>query len=384
MAYIRSLKLKDNMGSKKYLVLGAGVGKAIALILAKSANTRLVGIGDMDAEKASKVSDFVNKFSRSKKCIPMLFDAEKVQYPIMLFKAFDVVVSALPAKYNLRLAEMAIKANVNFCDLGGVVEVTEQMLKLNDEYPNMPVSVIPDCGLMPGLGVLVAKKLMLDLGGAESLEILVGGLPQKPQPPTFYQKVFHQEGLKHICYDMAPILSDGKVVLVKPFHGYCQLNVPELRRFSEMFNGCIEAFVTAGASLAANSFRDWGVKNFSEKTVRWPGYVEFFKNIPPNKFESAVEKFLTIPVSDENPDLVWMRVTAENGARQKSVSLLDLYDSNTGLTAMQRTTGFTTAVMAEMMAERKTELGVCTPENAFDETVMNEVLDRVSALIPLN
>lgn len=371
------------MGSKKYLVLGAGVGKAIALILAKSANTRLVGIGDMDAEKVNRVSDFVNKFSQSKKCLPMLFDAEKIQYPIMLFRAFDVVISALPAKYNLRLAEMAIRAKVHFCDLGGVVEVTEQMLKLNEEYPNMPVSVVPDCGLMPGLGVVVAKKLMMDLGGAESLEILVGGLPQKPQPPTFYQKVFHPEGLKHICYDKAPILSDGKVELVKPFHGYYQLNVLELQSFSKIFNGRIEAFVTAGASLAANSFQGWGVKNFAEKTVRWPGFVEFFKDVPAHEFESAVEKFLTIPVDNENPDLVWMRVTAKNDTEQKSVSLLDLYDSSTGLTAMQRTTGFPTAVMAEMMAEGKTKSGVCTPENAFDYPGTNEALDRIGQLMPV-
>jgi lysine 6-dehydrogenase len=257
------------------------------------------------------------------------------------------------------------------------------MLKLNDKYPHMSVSVVPDCGLMPGLGVVIAKKLMQDLGGADSLEILVGGLPQKPQPPTFYQKVFHPEGLKHICYDMAPIVSDGKVVFVKPFHGYRQLDVYELERFSTKFNGHIEAFVTAGASLAADSFRGWGVKNFAEKTVRWPGFVEFFKNIPSNKFESAVKEFLTIPVNDENPDLVWMRVTAQKGSLQKSMSLLDLYESATGLTAMQRTTGFPTAVMAEMIAEGKTKSGVSTPENAFDKSDTDEVLKRVNRLLPL-
>ena len=370
------------MGSKRYLVLGAGVGKAIAYILAKSTKTQLVVIADMDNEKIMDAYRFISETSPSK-CVPTLFNAKENQNPKSLFGQFDVVISALPAKYNLQLAESAIQANVHFCDLGGVVEVTEQMLKLNDKYPNMPVSVIPDCGLMPGLGVIVAKKLMFDLGGAESLEILVGGLPQKPQPPTFYQKVFHPEGLKHICYDMAPILYQGEVGLVEPFYDYCQLTVSELQSFSGVFNGRIEAFVTAGASLAACSFRDLGVKNFAEKTVRWPGFVEFFKNIPSDKFESAVEEFLTIPVNAENPDLVWMRVTAKNGSRQKSISLLDLYDSETGLTAMQRTTGFTTAVIAEMMAEGKTKRGIYTPENSLNRPNMNDVLKRVSCLMSL-
>lgn len=370
------------MGSRRYLILGAGVGKAVAYILAKSTNTQMVAIGDMDGTKVMEICRFINRYSRGK-CIPITFDAEKNQNLAKLFKQFDVVISALPAKYNLQLAEVAIVANVHFCDLGGVVEITEQMLKLNQKYPDMTVSIIPDCGLMPGLGIILAKKLMQDLGGAESIEILVGGLPQKPRPPTFYQKVFHSEGLKHVCCDMAPILSGGEIQWVKPFSDYSQIDVSELQRFSKKFNGRIETFITAGASLAANSFRNWNVKYFAEKTVRWPGFVDFFKNVPPDKFQLAVEEYLTVPVDADNPDLVWMRVTAQNRLIKKTVSLLDLFDIKTGLTAMQRTTGFTTAVIAEMMAEEKTKSGICTPENAFYQSGVNEITDRVSQILAL-
>lgn len=367
-----------------YLILGTGVGKAIAYALLQNPNN-LVAIADVDIRKAKNVSDSLNQMSNKNRygCIPLKFLAENFQSAIC-FGMFDVVISALPAKYNLELAEKAIKANVHFCDLGGVVEVTKQMLELNKKYPNMRSSVVPDCGLMPGLGIVIAKKLMLDLGGADSIEILVGGLPQRPQPPTYYQIVFHPEGLKHICYDMAPILSKGEVILVESFHEYGQLDVPELQRFSDKFNGRIESFITAGASLAADSFRDWGVKNFTEKTIRWPGFVDFFKKISVDEFEQAVKKHLTTPVSTENPDLVWMRVTAQKeGAEPKSVSLLDLYDNDTGLTAMQRTTGFTTAVIAEMIAEGKTKPGVNTPENSFNDDDTTELLNRVNDFIPL-
>lgn len=369
------------MGSKRYLVLGSGVGKAIAYMLAKNANTRLVVIGDIDTQKSVNVCDFVSKFYKSK-CIPMRFDVEKTPNQVAIFKQFDVIISALPAKYNLQLAETAIEANVHFCDLGGVVEVTNQMMELNLRYPNLPVSIIPDCGLMPGLGIILAKKLMQDLGGAESIEILVGGLPQKPRPPVFYQCVFSPEGLRHICYDPAPILSEGEVKWVKPFHDYSQLEVSELQRFSRTFNGRVETFITSGASIAAWSFQKLGVKNFAEKTVRWPGFVDFFKTVPPYKFDQAVDEYLTAPVDTQNPDLVWMRVTAKKAdANPKSVSLLDLYDNQTGLTAMQRTTGFTTAVVAEMMAEGKTKSGICTPENAFNHSGINEMIDRISQVL---
>ena len=371
------------MRSKKYLVLGTGVGKAIAYMLAKSANIRFVVIGDMNTQKAGRVSRFVNKFYHSK-CIPMVFDAEKTQNIEAIFKKFDVVISALPAKYNLELAEAAILAGTHFCDLGGVVEVTRQMLELNRKYPEMSVSIVPDCGLMPGLGIVIAKKLMDDLGGTESIEILVGGLPQKPQPPTFYQLVYNPEGLRHICYDLAPILIEGEIKLVPPFYGYdCIFDIKELNKFSKIFKGWIETFVTAGSSVAAWSFQKLGVNNFVVKTVRWPGFAGFFKKIPADKFEQVVKQHLTIPVDAENPDLVWMRVTVQNSSTKKSMSLLDLFDPKTGLTAMQRTTGFITAIIAEMMTEGKAKSGINTPENAFDPLKTKEIINRASKFFAL-
>ncbi|MBI4158242.1 MAG: saccharopine dehydrogenase NADP-binding domain-containing protein [Candidatus Yanofskybacteria bacterium] len=366
------------MSLKKYLVLGTGVGKAIAYALLNSSENNSVTIADIDFRRARDVADIIRKLiGRQCLCFPMEFEVGDPNTRL-IFKNYDVVISALPAKYNFELAKAAIKAGVHFCDLGGVVEVTKRMLSLNQKYPAMESSIVPDCGLMPGLGIIIAKKLLLNLGGAKFIEILVGGLPQKPQPPTYYQKVFHSEGLRHICYDMAPILSDGEIKLVKPFYDYSQIDIPELERFSEKFNGRIETFVTAGASLAAESFRSWGVKYFAEKTVRRPGFVDFFKKVPEYKFEQAIEEYLTIPVDAENPDLVWMRVMVrKTGINPKSVSLLDLYDNKTGLTAMQRTTGFTTAVIAEMIAEGKTKPGVCTPENAFDDSGVNEILERL-------
>lgn len=366
------------MGSK-FLVLGTGVGKAIAHALLKTPDN-LVVIADIDLKTATDAKNSLCRMSwwNHGTCIPLEFKAGKND-AIRLFRYFDVVISALPVKYNLGLAETAIKANVHFCDLGGVIEVTKQMFELNNKYPNTKTSIIPDCGLMPGLGIIIAKKLMQDLGGAESIEILVGGLPQKPQPPTYYQKVFNAEGLKHICCDPVPILFDGEIKLVKPFHDYSLTIVPELQVFSDRR---IELFDTAGASLAADSFRKWGAKYFAEKTARWEGFIASFKDISGDKFEQTVEELLTIPVDAENPDLVWMKVTAwKEGVNPKSVSLLDLYDNQTGLTAMQRTTGFPTAVMAEMAVEGKTKPGVNTPENAFDDAGVSEIIDRVGRFL---
>ncbi len=375
------------MDFKRYLVLGTGVGQAVAYALLKNSVLNIVTLADMDYERTLNIREkLCRTINEDRICIPMRFVAGQTD-AASLFKGFDVVISALPAKYNLELAEAAIIAHTNFCDLGGVVEITRETLQLSNKYHNMESSIVPDCGLMPGLGIIIAKKLMQDLGGAESIEIMVGGLPQKPRPPTFYQKVFHPEGLRHICYDPAPIVSGGEIKWVQPFSDYSQIEVPELKNFSEKFNGRVETFVTAGASVAAWSFMKWGVNNFAEKTVRWPGFVDFFKNVSPDQFEKMVATHVNIPVDSENPDLVWMRVTTSGGKNgfsgHKSVSLLELFDPETGLTAMQRTTGFTTAIIAEMIAEGKTKTGVNTPENAFDHPGLNEILDRVGSFLTL-
>lgn len=378
------------MNSKKYLVLGTGVGEAIAYMLAKSIDTHLIVVGDIDIERAIKVCNFVNKFSRSRCiCTTTLFDVEKTQDHVAVFKKFDVVISALPAKYNLGLAEAAILADTNFCDLGGVVEITRKMLQLGNKYHNIKSSIVPDCGLMPGLGLIILLKLFLECSAQmlrpNSATIYVGGIPQKPKPPLFYQPMFCIEGLMHLCFDKAPIVRNGEIILADPFSEYEQIHVPELIPYSKQFNGTVEAFITAGTSIAPWYLQKCDIENFCEKTIRWPGFVEFVKPLTQDNFGEKMKATISAPIDENNPDLVWMKVElsgkdSNSTPWSRNVTLLDLLDPETGLTAMQRTTGFTTAIIAEMMTEGKTKPGVNTPENALDHSGLNEVIDRVSDL----
>src|SRR3989344_6590228 len=114
-----------------------------------------------------------------------------------------------------------------------------------------------------------------------------------------------------------------------------------------------------------------GVGNFLEKTFRWPGFVDFVKDIPKEKFIETISPHISVPVTSENPDLVWMKITAfgykNRRLETRSYSLLDLFDAETGLTAMEKTTGFATAMIARMIARGQSNIGVNTPETAFDE-----------------
>lgn len=347
----------------KFLVLGTGVGSAIAYALKHYFGETMVTIADVSLEKLQAAVDI--------ECSGKVFN---VGDSTDFWMDFDVVISALPAKYNAELTQNAIDADVHFCDLGGIVDVTRKQLALNEKYPFLKKSIVPDCGLMPGLGVMLAKDLVNSIinegGTAKNIEILVGGLPKNPQLPTQYQIVFSPEGLKHLCYDPSPILRDGHIVIAPPFSEHSVTNLPIM--FPMLV---VETFISAGASLSAESFQKLGVQNFCERTIRWPGFVEAFKDLPPEKFENFVKN--NVPVTDkDHPDLVYMEVRVDE--LWSKVRVDDFAD---GYTSMQRATGYPTALVAFMLADGFGAPGVRLPENVFEDKNLSIYVDNVTKLL---
>jgi lysine 6-dehydrogenase len=380
----------------RYLVLGTGMGRAIAHCLAGHSDTSTIAIGDVNTEKAREVAGYIAR-NFPVPCGSIRFDANDAD-PLRDRQGFDVVISALPARYNLNLAESAIRRGMHFCDLGGVLPVTLGMRGLNSMARKNGISVVPDCGLMPGLGVMIARKLVQDSLAQEpdrkaprDVVIYVGGLPQKPAGPIHYQRMFSLEGLKHLCYDDAAVIRNGRAKFVPPLSGYELLKVDRLKPFSKHFDGMVEAFITAGAGLAPWSFRDLGVTSLCEKTVRWPGFIGFVQSVSPESFEEQIGPLINIPVDGDNPDLVWMRVAvkcwkAGRGDRVLESVLFATYDMQTGLSAMERTTGFTTALIARAIAAGKTVPGVWTPEEALFRSGpenLNDIIAQAGTYFPI-
>ena len=262
-----------------YLILGCGVLRAGAHYLLQQADTNSVTIVDKDKE--------VLKLGRMFNNLP-----EKVDYMVSdinsldlmkLFKMYDVVISGLPAKENFKLAEAAIRANVNFCDLGGVVSIARDIINLRKKYHSFNKSIVTGVGLMPGDGEIKAQALIWEFDQAINVSIIVTGLPQKPKPPLWYNFPYSSEGLEHVCYDQAPVLKKGKIVWKKAFSGYRHMLIPELARFYD--KGVVEAFITAGTSFSPENFQEQGIEEYSELTLRWKGFVDFLKDVPREKFQ---------------------------------------------------------------------------------------------------
>ena len=291
----------------------------------------------------------------------------------------DVALSAAPYYLNLDLARMSVEAGVHFADLGGNTEIVfRQIEELDEEAWANDLSVIPDVGLAPGMVNILAAHGIRQLDAAEKVKIYVGGLPEDPEPPLNYQVVYSLEGALDYYTTPSWVLREGERVQVGALDEVELLDFPELGRQ-------LEGFHTGGGISTLPWKYEGQVEVMEYKTLRYPGHAKIMRAIrdlglletepaqvngyavvPRDVFVSVVSPRLTKP---EAHDLVAMRVIVEGeaGGKKKRLTwdLLDRFDPETGLSAMERTTGFSLSIIGLMQGRDKVlEKGVVTPDEA--------------------
>ena len=289
------------------------------------------------------------------------------------------VMSAIPYYYNGPMARAAVGAGCHFSDLGGNTEIVFEQKKLDREAVARGVSVIPDCGLAPGMVNILAAEGIRRLDRADKVKVYVGGLPQQPEPPLNYQIVYSLEGALDYYTTPSWILRGGKPVQVDALSELEAVDFPQPV-------GTLEAFHTGGG-ISTLPFAYQGKVDVMEyKTLRYPGHVAIMRPIrelglisntpidvkgssvvPRDLFIAAVQPKLRKP---EGRDLVALRVvvTGQKDGREHAVQfeLLDYYDATTGISAMMRTTGYSLATTGLMQARGDVTIkGVKTPDEAM-------------------
>ncbi len=288
-----------------------------------------------------------------------------------------VCVSAAPYRYNVTLARASIAVGAHFVDMGGNNDVVAAELALDAETREAGVAVVPDMGLAPGLGNVLAAALMARLGDVDELHLRVGGLPREPRPPLDYALVFSPYGLINEYAEPCVVVRNGESKKVSPLTDMEELDFPPF--------GKLEAFHTSGgASTLPGTYRG-RVRNLDYKTIRYPGHCARIKPLFDLGFASEDEveicgvrvrprdvfaERLAATLPEGTDDLVLVRcwATGKTGDAKKTITyeIVDYADAATGLTAMMRTTGFPVAVAARFLAEGKaTRVGAVPPEEAF-------------------
>ena len=354
------------------LVLGAGLqGSACAYDLLRQPGVERVTIADLRPER---IPAFL-KPSVGKRLTLLTLDVQDGAALRTAMAGNSGVLNAAPYYFNLEVAHAAIDASVHCADLGGNTEIVFQQRKLDAEARQRSVSVIPDCGLAPGMVNVLAAEGIRRVGDAEAVKIYVGGLPQHHEPPLNYQIVYSLEGALDYYTTPSWVLRDGRPTRVDALSELEHVTFPPPV-------GELEAFHTGGGISTLPWTYQGRVRTMEYKTLRYPGHVAIMRPIrelglldltpvkvkgkevvPRDAFIASVSPRLTKP---DGRDLVALRVEVR-GRNGKSVAwqLLDYSDEAHGISAMMRTTGYSLAITGIMQADgRVTTHGVHTPDEA--------------------
>src|SRR4249920_605311 len=218
------------------LVLGAGLqGCAAAYDLLQVPSVTRVTLADLNPGRLPK---FLQK-DWGGRLKPLTLDVKDPKAVAEAMAGQQAVLSALPYYFNGPMATAAVEAGAYFCDLGGNTEIVLQQKKLDKAAKAKGLSIIPDCGLAPGMVNILAAEGIRRLDRAQSVRIYVGGLPQQPEPPLNYMIVYSLEGALDYYTTPSWILRGGKPAQVDA------LSELETVEFPSPV-GPLEAFHTAG------------------------------------------------------------------------------------------------------------------------------------------
>lgn len=385
-----------------YAVLGAGrQGTAAAYDMARWGEAHRIIIADRDLEAARRAADRVNRMVGAAIAEPAQVDVTDLAAVEELLWGVGVALSAVPYIYNLGITQAAVRARCSLCDLGGNTAIVRQQHAFHEEARAAGVSIIPDCGQVPGLGTSLIVYAMELLDEAVDVFMWDGGIPQRPRPPFNYLLTFHIAGLTNEYAEPAIFLRDWEIVEVEPMTELETVEFPPPI-------GTLEAFVAGGGTSTMPWTFHGRLRTLQNKTLRHPGHFAQLRAfydlglwdtcpirmgdvevVPREVFHALFEPKVTFP-GDKDTVIVRVRAVGKKDGRDAEavVELIDHFDEATGFTAMERATGWSAAIVAEMMAHGLTPRGAggvetFVPARRFVEEMRRQglnVTERVTFL----
>lgn len=363
--------------SQRVLVLGAGiVGRASVWDLVRRGYE--VTVADADADAAQHTAAVYGGSPRQ-------LDVSDTIATASALSAHDAVVAAVPYMYGFDLAGSAIDAGCHYFDFGGNPTVVNQQLSLDGDAKQHDVTVVPDCGLAPGLANVLAAGMIEECAAAvvDSVQIRVGCLPQHPRNTLEYQLAFYPGGLINEYVERCEIISGGDATTVEPLSRFEHLEWEGL--------GTLEAFATAGGISTMCQDYSGIVTDLEYKTIRYPGHGRIFRAMSEiglfGQQERSVDGVLVAPrlllenllaenLPRDEPDVVLVRVSA---TVEGATTGLDLEDRHDGVfSALARTTAFPATALCHLVLCGDVKFrGAAAMHNTVRAEVLMEELGRV-------
>lgn len=335
------------------VVLGAGrVGSAIAADLQE--NGFRVTLADINAEQLKRIAGRFPDISTQ------ITDVSNKKQLHSVVDHGDLVVNAVPGHLGFQTMSAVIEAGKDVVDISFF---PEDALKLDKKAKKKDITVVVDCGVAPGLNNMLLGHQHRRLEISDFI-CMVGGLPQTRTWPFAYKAPFSPPDVIEEYMRPARMKELGEIIVKEP------LSERELIDIEPV--GTLEAFNTDGLRTLLYTFDD--VPNMKEKTLRYPGHVEYIEvlkksgffdeeplilgdgtKVSPREVTTRIlnEEWM---LGEQEEEMTIMRVEIKGKNDQGDTetvlySLYDEYHPETGFSSMSRTTGYTATAVVNLLSE---------------------------------
>ena len=348
---------------KNIIVLGAGmVGSTMAIDMAKIHKVTLADLSLSALDKIAQKHPVITVKQLN------VTDKKSLQD---LIKKFDLVICAVPGFLGFQTLKWIIEAEMNVIDISFF---PENSLELDALAKEKNITAIVDCGVAPGMDNVILgyynEKMKLS-----HFECLVGGLPKVKKWPFCYKAPFSPIDVIEEYTRPARYVENSVEVVREP------LTDCDYVEFAKV--GTLESFNSDGLRSIIHTMPH--IPNMKEKTLRYPGHVEYVRvlkesgffseenievngtEVSPLDFTSKI-LFNEWKLGDTEEEITVMRVTlrGENDKGQTEEVVYNLHDEyckETNTSSMARTTGYTATAAANLFLEGLfSEKGVFPPE----------------------
>lgn len=267
----------------------------------------------------------------------------------------DYIVTALPAKSSFNLLKEILETTTGKI-IVDVSYMIEDVFLLKDLARQNGHVLISDAGLAPGLTNLFCGHRFSEDGYLETALMYVGGVEDIERKTYRVQNTWNINDLEDEYKRFAGLIKKGTLVNSYPFDIIEEIEIPGF--------GKMEAFISDGCRTLLKTMRPYEMR---EMTLRYSGHIKQIKEAIENDMFSQLT--LCHSLND--------RVVFYCKLNDYSYTMIDEFSNS--FTAMQRTTGFTAAIVMDCLIERAARYnsGILTMEDLGQDTSFNYITEQL-------
>lgn len=260
----------------------------------------------------------------------------------------EAVISCLPYRFNIGVAEAAAAAGVHYFDLTEDVATTQRIREL---AVDSDAAFVPQCGLAPGLICMTGAWLATGFDRLESMELKVGALPRSPSGLLGYAFNWSPEGVVNEYLNECELIRGGR-----------RRTVPSMSDLEVVWIGGtqLEAFTTSGGLGTMCETYEGRIDRLDYKTLRYPGHCElmrfFFHELHMRHDRDLAGQILVRAKPPVNDDIVYLYAAVEGEragrfVREQSVRMFEpLRIAGRSWRAISWTTAASACAVLELVA----------------------------------